>query len=141
MAKQVQRQDDDRASYNPASISAEKFDSLEGVEFGGKSEILNIAVGEVSGPVTYVGSQKMTTDLGEVNAHTGSINGESIRLPISATFLRAVEQAQLSRGDVFFLKREEDGQKKKGVGKGQTMQMYKIKVTERAPAARALVAA
>lgn len=114
----------------------------DGEEFGGQSDILLIQVGEVAGPFTYVGFQNMTTNLGDTTVHLGiGVDEETHRLPIQATFQRAVDQAGLKRGDKFLVRRFEDQIKKQGKGKGNPMAIYAVKVTERAPVAAAPLAA
>ncbi|MDE2102577.1 MAG: hypothetical protein KGL39_35345 [Patescibacteria group bacterium] len=121
-------------------VSVEQWDSMKGEEFGGKSEILILQVGEIAGPLTYVGHQEMTTDLGDTTVHTATTkSGEQVRLPIQATFLRALDQAGVVRGDSFMVKRFEDQVKKKGKGAGNPMAIYGVKVIDRVP--RAPVAA
>lgn len=110
------------------------WDTQEGDEFGGKSEILLMEVGDICGPFDYVGHQQMTTSLGETTVHKGmDENGDILRLPIQATFLRAVDEAALQRGDTFIVKRFEDQIKKQGKGKGEPMAIYAVKVTKRGP--------
>lgn len=118
-------------------ISVDQWDEVEGQEFGGKSDILDLHEGEVAGPFSYSGHQEMVTDLGATTVHLGTVvdgedAGETVRLPIQATFLRAVDQAGLSKGDTFLIKRFDDQLKKKGKGAGKPMAIYGIKVTERA---------
>jgi hypothetical protein len=103
-----------------------------GEEFGGKSDILIIQVGEIAGPFNYVGHQQMTTELGETTVHLATLKDETMRLPIQATFIRAVDQAGLKRGDTFLIKRFEDQEKKRGKGAGNQMAIYGVKVLKRA---------
>ncbi len=110
------------------------WDRADGQEYGGQSEILLMDVGEIAGKFTYVGKQAMATELGDTTVHTAvTANKEQVRLPISAAFLRSVDQAGIRQGDKFLIKRLDDVQKKSGKGKGQTMQIYAVKVTDRAP--------
>lgn len=116
------------------------WDSVEGDEFGGQADILILEVGEASKNLTYVGHQQMTTNLGETTVHLATNeNGDTLRCPIQATFQRAVDQAGLTRGDVFRTKRFDDTLKKGGKGAGKPMAIYAIKVITRA--VRAPVAA
>lgn len=117
----------------PYIKAAEAWDEMAGQEFGGASGILDLKVGEVAGVFVYTGHQQVTTDLGETTVHTGlDEEGNQWRLPIQATFLRAVDQARLGMGDKFAVKREEDQIKKRGKGAGNKMAIYAIKVVERA---------
>ena len=52
-------------------------------------------------------------------------------MPLSATFVKAVDQAQLDTGDEFYVRRTEDVKGKTGRAKGQTLMVYGIKVTKR----------
>ena len=109
------------------------WDGMEGQEFGGASGILELKPGEVAGVFTYTGHQQITTDLGETTVHTGlDEDGVQWRLPIQATFLRAVDQARIQMGDKFAVKREDDVEKKRGKGAGKPMAIFAIKVVERA---------
>ncbi len=121
-------------------VTAEAFDNMAGDTFGGTSEILVIAEGEVVGPLSYLGHR--LTDLGNglapADIHEAK-DKESFtwRLPIATNFRRQAEGANLKQGDIFFIKRLDDVEKKNGVGKGNGMQMYQVKVTKRAPAVAA----
>lgn len=111
------------------------WDSSGEIEFGGQSDILTLEVGEVGGPFSYIGHQPMNTELGETTVHTATTPDDAtIRLPISSSFLRCVDQAGINRGDKFLVRRGEDTVKRNGKGKGQMMQIYSIKVTSRAAA-------
>lgn len=112
------------------------WDDGDGEEFGGKSQILLLDENEIGGPFTYIGHQKMTTELGETTVHmaTGP-DGETYRLPIQATFLRSIDQADMGRGDKFIVRRFPDELKKRGKGAGEPMSIYGLRVKERAPRA------
>jgi len=113
----------------------EDWDQLEGQEYGGAAPILVLHENEVAGPFSYMGYQKVTTELGEATVHSGSDGeGRSWRLPIQATFIRAVDQANLRVGDRFAVRRDEDVTKKRGKGAGNAMAIFRIKVVERAAA-------
>lgn len=141
MATKQSRMAAEATQLNDEAMAARKYmsteaawDSAEGEEFGGKSEILTIVVGEVAGPLKYIGHQQMTTELGETTVHLATNQeDETLRLPIQATFIRAVDQAGLQRGDTFLVKRFEDQEKKRGKGAGNQMAIYAIKVLERVP--------
>lgn len=114
-------------------LDKSKFETLEGEVYGGQSDIVLIQVGEVAGVFTYVGHQQITTELGETTAHNATgPDGKPVRLPIQATFLKALDQAGIQRGDKFIIKRDADVVKQKGAGKGKPMAIYAVKVTERA---------
>jgi len=118
-------------------LSEEQWAKLGGQEFGGESDIIKIEPGQFAGPFQYAGHSKIVTDLGEVTAHTAhTISGDLVRLPIQATFLRAIDQAGVQLGDTFAIGRGRDVKKKKGKGAGNDMAIYKIKlITRHDPAA------
>jgi hypothetical protein len=117
----------------PYLMEAEAWEQTEGQEFGGASGILDLKAGEVAGIFAYIGHQQITTDLGEATVHTASDEDNvQWRLPIQATFLRAVDQASLKMGDKFAIRRDDDVIKKRGAGKGKPMAIFAIKVIERA---------
>lgn len=112
--------------------SEKAWDAFDGQEFGGQAGIVDVKENEVAGPFTYTGHQEIVTDLGAVTVHTGTDDdGAQWRLPIQATFLRAVDQARLQMGDKFAIKRYDDTVKKRGKGAGNPMAIYAIKVLER----------
>ncbi len=123
---------DSEVKERPYLKDAGVWDKVDGQEFGGAAGILELKPGEVAGIFTYSGHQQITTDLGETTVHTGvDEDGTQWRLPIQATFLRAVDQAGLKFGDKFAIKREDDVIKKRGKGAGKEMAIFAIKVTER----------
>jgi hypothetical protein len=113
-------------------INSVDWDRLQGVEIGGQNPILEVEAGEVAGPFTYAGHQSMQTDSGDVTVHLGENNGVIYRLPIAASFIRSVDQAGIGAGDQFALRRNDDQEKKRGVGKGQMMQIFSLKVIKKA---------
>lgn len=125
------------ATEIPAHLRAADFDKIKGDTFGGSSEILTLGENEAAGPLTYVGHR--ITDLGNglapADIHEAKDTEDSTwRMPIATSFRRQAEGANLRPGDTFFVKRIRDEVKKNGVGKGNSMQMYVIKVTGRAAA-------
>lgn len=114
-------------------MDPDKFDDLKGQEYGGQSDLLSIEAGECAGPFTYCGHSQITTELGETTSHLAfNEDGDQIRLPIQATFLKAIDQARIAVGDVFAIKRWDDQEKKKGKGAGNMMAIYSVKVISRA---------
>lgn len=111
------------------------WDKVSGPEYGGQADILTLNVGEFGGPFEYVGHQPMTMEGGKnVTVHIGlDPLGETVRLPIAASFLRAIDQAEVRKGDKFLIRRDEDVAKKAGVGKGTKMGIYALKITFKAP--------
>lgn len=124
------------AGVRPPIMSSDEWDKIETPEFGGQADIMELGVGEIGGPFIYVGHQEMNLEGNRqpVVVHIGLVKetGANMRLPIASSFLRAVDQAGLKAGDTFAIKRTEDVQKKGGVGKGQMMQIYSVKVLEKA---------
>lgn len=102
-------------------------------EFGGQSDILELEVGEIAGPLEYIGFTTMSLEGGEVTVHQAiTPNGDTIRCPIAASFIRAFDQAAIAKGDKFAVKRNDDAEKKSGKGKGTNMQIYSVKVVSKA---------
>ncbi len=137
MAKQTKMAEEaaKEAQLKVLSTDAD-WDSIEAPEIGGKSAILDIQVGEVHGPLEYTGHQPMTLSGKTVTVHTATTpDGEPVRCPIGATFLRAIDQAKLNIGDTFMIRRYEDQAKKDGIGKGTAMGIFAIKVIKRVGAA------
>lgn len=135
MAQEAEQERQEQLKARTYMLTDKQWEDASGDEFGGKADILILEVGEVAGPLVYVGHQAMTTDLGDTTVHLATNKeGETLRLPIQATFQRAVDQAGLNRGDTFMVKRFEDQDKKKGKGAGKPMAIYGIKVTNRVPA-------
>ncbi len=114
------------------TVDQAAWDNAEGQEYGGQSDILKMKVGEIAGPLVYVGHQQIETDLGSATVHLATDEEEEQwRLPISATFIRCVDQANLKQGDTFLVRRLDDQQKKRGKGKGNAMAIFALKVTQR----------
>lgn len=118
------------------AVDPAAFDAAQGDTFGGASEILKLDENEAAGPLTYIGHR--ITDLGNgkqpADIHEASDTEKAVwRMPIATNFRRQAEGAELKKGDTFLVKRLADVKKQNGVGKGQVMQMYQIKVTSRAP--------
>lgn len=108
------------------------WDQLEGETYGGQSPILVIHPGQIVGPITFNAQNTVKgDDGGEMVQTTGLVDGKTHRLPLSASFTRACQDAALAPGDTFYLQRHEDVEKKKGKGVGQMMAIYELKVTSR----------
>ena len=119
----------------PYITDAGSWEKSSGPEFGGQADILSIQVGEVAGPFEYMGHQPMILEGNkQITVHLGATDdGETLRLPIAASFLRAIDQAEIMKGDKFLIRRFDDVKKKAGVGKGQSMNIFAIKVLVRTP--------
>lgn len=124
-----------QAKERPYLASTEVWEQHTGPEFGGQADILQLNVGEVAGPFEYMGQQPMVMEGGKtITVHLGMTgDDETLRLPIAASFLRAIDQAEIQRGDKFLIRRSDNVKKKAGIGKGQDMQIYAIKPIFRAP--------
>lgn len=119
----------------PPLMDPSEWDAAESPEYGGQADIMELAVGEIGGPFTYSGHQEMALEGNSkpVTVHIGiTEDGNNMRLPIAASFLRAVDQAGIKPGDQFAIKRLDDVKKKAGVGKGTMMQIYSVKVLKKA---------
>lgn len=134
-AEQSQDNEEQRAARMAARTyvaSEQDWDSTEGMEYGGQADILEMEIGEVGGPFTYIGSQPLALEKGSTTVHIGTDpHGNNIRLPISASFVRAADQARLNPGDTFLVRRGDDVKKLRGIGKGQDMKIFSIKVKTR----------
>ena len=120
---------------NNLTRSVAEWEALEAPSYGGQSPILVIKVGQVVGPITFNSIKEVASGDREgdtMTQTTGLLDGKTHRLPLSATVVRAVQDAQLQHGDGFWIMRHEDVIKEKGKGKGQAMGIYEIKVTDRA---------
>jgi hypothetical protein len=136
MAQEAQQESaEDRAARMAARTyvaDASAWDREQGMEFGGQADILELEIGEVAGPFTYVGHQPMVLQGRNLTVHIGTDpQGNNLRLPISASFVRAADQAGLDRGDTFLVRRNDDVKKAEGVGKGTDMKIYSLKVVSR----------
>ena len=136
MAKQQREQSGNKPVPQHLNYDDKAFDQAEGEVFGGASEILHPEENQVVGPLTYTALRK-NVDLGNqmepVDIHEArDSEGNQYRLPISANCRRQAEVADLKKGDVFVFKRLPDVAKARGKGAGNMMEMYQIKVLERA---------
>ena len=142
MAKPTKFSEEDPQAEEPQAernyiAAAEAWDNVEGQEFGGKADVVDIKIGEVAGPFVYLNHVPMETRLGNVTVHQATTeDGDTVRLPISATFVRAVDQAKLAFGDTFLVKRLDDVKKKQGKGAGNMIPVYAIKILSHGPAAK-----
>lgn len=132
MAKNDQKNPQAEAEV-PSYLKA-NFDSLKGETYGGSSDILALAVDEAAGPLTYLGSREVDLGTGRpvVSHEAKDAQDHTWRLPIAANFTRQIEAGNVQKGDTFAFKRLPDQTKQKGIGAGQVMQMYVIKVLSRA---------
>lgn len=134
MAQEAAEAESRRLAERTYMADESAWENADGEEYGGQADILEIKEGEIAGPFVYVGHQEMTTDLGDTTVHMATNkDGDTLRLPIQATFLRAIDQADVIRGDTFLIKRFEDQIKKKGKGANKPMAIFGVKVTKRVP--------
>ena len=123
----------DRTTY---LMNVEDWDNNPSPEFGGQSDILELEIGDVAGPLTYIGFTEMVLEGGAVKVHQAqTANGDTVRCPIAASFIRAFDQAGIQKGDTFATKRNGDAEKKSGKGKGTNMHIYSVKVLTKAQVA------
>lgn len=117
----------------PANLKLKDFDSMKGDTFGGSSDILSIPVGEAVGPLTILGNRPFDPGTGKEITLWEAQDAEhnNWRMPIAANFIRQMEAGNVKAGDVIAVKRLEDVPKKKGLGAGNMMEMYQIKVLSR----------
>jgi hypothetical protein len=132
-AEEAEKEHADKMAARTYVGDPNDWDRMDGMEYGGQSEIMELEVGEVTQNLTYLGFQPMTMEGGKmVTVHIAKDEqNSSFRLPIAASFLRSADQAGLQKGDVFIVKRFEDTQKKRGIGKGQDMKIFALKITKR----------
>ena len=121
----------DAVSSGNMKVKSVEWDQIDGQEFGGQSPIIEIEVGQASGPYILLSKTTVSTEIGTAISYTASYEGHQVRMPLSATFVKAVDQAQLETGDEFFVRRTEDVKGKTGRAKCQILQVYGIKVTKR----------
>lgn len=132
MAKEKAAATSELEHFNPATMTADDFDSIQSPEFGGQHPVMVLEVGEVAGPLTYQGRTNMILNNKEIVVHLASNSEDQmVRMPIDSAFLRAMDQAGVHSKDQFAVKRIPDVEKKAGVGKGNMMKMYAIKVLKR----------
>jgi hypothetical protein len=118
----------------------EKFnwDDVGGETYGGGSNYLQMKVGEVAGPFAYLRTDegvKLTDDSKEIDIPVAlTAEGKELRMPASAVFRINFEEAEANPGEVFFVSRLPDTEKKTGSkaqGKGRMMEVYAIKFPNR----------
>lgn len=133
-AKSNKPTDEQPKGPNVPLMDKARWDNQDGEEYGGQADILKLEPGQAAGPLTYLNETALTTELGETVAHSAMDADKNVwRMPIHATFIRAVEQANLANGDKFLVRRLPDQIKKAGKGKGKPMQIWGVKVTDRKP--------
>lgn len=123
----------------PAGIklTSGAFDALGGEIFSGLN-ILKLAEGEAAGPFSYLrsvqqeipakGKRKASVVTVHVAAHL-SYPAREVRMPIAAAFLGKAEDAKLTEGDVFAVRRSGDYIDK---NYGQKCQGFELRVLARA---------
>lgn len=114
-----------------------------GEQFGGSYPQLDLQENAVSEELTFVKMTKITVD-DDKSDQPGAKKDLQIPLfqevasgllftgPIGAIFQKCWDEAKIKRGDVFRYKRYPNVEKKAGVGKGNKMEVYSIKVLSRA---------
>ena len=114
------------------------WDSIGGETYGGGSNYLKLEEGQVDGPFAFLridSDVKLTEDSQPIDIPVAlNLAGKEIRMPASAIFRSNFEEAEVNPGEVFFVMRGPDTEKKTGSkaqGKGTTMQTYSIKFPNR----------
>ena len=124
-----------KAGSVSVKVDPSTWDSTQGEVFGGSADILKLEIGEVAGPLSYVGlsEKKLELDGDKVDVHTArDASCKLWRLPLSASFRNQLLESKLGAGDSFLARRVEDSVKKKGKGKGNMMKIYQVKILARA---------
>jgi hypothetical protein len=116
-----------------------KWDEVGGEVYGGGSNYLRLEPNEVGGPFAYLRTDKevkLTEDSKPIDIPVAlTIEGKELRMPASAIFRTNFEEAEPEAGEVFFVMRLPDTEKKTGSkaqGKGRMMEVYSIKFPNRA---------
>jgi len=114
------------------------WDAISGETYGGGSNYLKLEIGQADGPFAYVRTEegvKLTEDSQPIDIPVGiRPDGKEIRMPASAIFRANFIEAEVNKGEVFFVLRLPDTEKKTGSkaqGKGVTMQAYSLKFPNR----------
>jgi hypothetical protein len=112
-----------------------QFKSLDGEQFGGGKNHVELDAGQMAGPFVHVKIEtgvKLTADSEPIDLYIATDeHGDETRMPASAVFRRNADDAKLKTGDIYYIYRDSDAVKKKGKGKGRSMAVYLIKVTQR----------
>lgn len=113
------------------------FQKLQGEQFGGGKNYVELEVGAMAGPFKHVKTEKvqLTKDSDPIENMYVALSpetGEETRMPASAIFRRNADDAKLKKGDEYYIYRSEDAKKKAGKGRGREMSVYLVKVTKRA---------
>ena len=126
-----------KSKAQPTEIKSGLFKGLTGEQFGGKSNYLEMEVGQVIGPFIAVGVEKdvkLTSDGNPIDIARAihPETGEDIRMPAAAIFKKNYDTSNIKPGDKYYVGRDGDAVKKNGKGKGKPMEVYSILVKERA---------
>ena len=111
-----------------------QFDALAGESTAKGGNSLNLDEGQAAGPFVYVGTREIEIDGDPVTVHDAKVapDGETVGMPLAASFNHQIEDLGVKKGDTFFVARAPDAAKKKGKGKGRMMRIFRLKVTARA---------
>lgn len=118
------------------NIDLAAFHKMEGEQFGGGKNFVDLEIGQVAGPFVHVKVEKgvrLSEDSEPIpNMYIArNPDGLEVRMPASAVFRANADEAKLRAGDEYYIARDQDREKKKGKGKGRKMSVYLIKVTKR----------
>lgn len=140
MAKSTEKISKNQLNAGSVFIDAASFDSMQGETFAGLN-VLKLSPGQAAGPVTIKNilfNQKLGKDSAAkkrkpVDVYVGEFNGSEVRLPVAASFVMKMKDANVGIGDVIALKREENyATKHDGKNGDKRGQSYILKVISRA---------
>lgn len=136
MAKANATNNDKDTVEIPDYLKVADFNAIKGETFGGQSDILDIDEEQTVGPLVSLGFRMFDPGTGkEIALYEARDAKDHVwRMPIASNFIRQMESGSVNKGDTYFVKRLKDVEKKKGLGAGQMMEMYQIKVSARASA-------
>lgn len=132
-----------------AMVRPDIFENAKvGETFGGSYTRLELQPGEVSKPLVYLKDAKVPIEKEEMVNGVKVTTTEMKRMqvlqvadgsentlystPISSIFQKHWDEAQIKENDVIWIKRYPDAEKKRGLGKGNKMQVFAINVLVRA---------
>jgi hypothetical protein len=124
----------------PTGISMAEFnDNSVGEMFGGSFPLIALEENQVSPLLEYTKDTKVPIEVDgkseiktiPVASVVGNPDAPMVSMPISAIFVKNWKEADIKIGDQFHVGRYPDAIKKRGVGKGNKMKVYGLKVMKR----------
>lgn len=121
---------------NAPKVGANPFAGLDGEQFGGQSNYLQLKEGERLDGFVHVKIEKdVVLEKGnkpiDIPVATHPETDEDIRMPAAAIFRSNYEKANMKPGDVFSIARLTDAIKKSAPNRGKQMEVYALLVTKR----------